>query len=291
MNSIQQTAYAIKALIYSMAGVQPDIDSKSTINESLNILGDARPTADERVKFGVLVAGNGGLTCTQGNPARPNIRPRNHLATDVNVFTPLPWAIRPVDDDLSTSERSQYCLRKEITLPEGNQYAYYGLWVPLTKENLAVNLIKVTKENGMVIEVPFVPDDSNLKPTPIDLPTESAIIASDVSVKISALMRINLNSLIVSEMVEASKLLYDGDETAALISELGLCVSAERIITVPGSTGQIQFKESIGTQPYAFSSDLLALYYNKKEFVIDFDIGNQIPLLSKESIPTITTIP
>lgn len=291
MNSIQQTVYAIKSLIYSMAGVEPEIDEKSTVNESLDIMGSARPTLDERVKFGVLIAGNGGISCTQGNPARPNIRPRNHLATDANVFTPLPFAIRPVDDDLGATERGQYCLRKEISLPEGNMYAYYGLRIPIHKDNLQVNLVKVTKEDGTIIETPFVPDDSNLKPTPVDLPTENAIIASDVSIRISALMRVTLNARVVGEMVEAAKLLYDGDETAALISELGLCTGADRIISTPSSDGQIQFTESVGTQVYTFATDLLSLYYNKKEYVIDFDIGNQIPLLSKESIPTLTTIP
>ena len=62
-------------------------------------------------------------------------------------------------------------------------------------------------------------------------------------------------------------------------------------VSVPSTDGQIEFSESIGTQVYTFSAELAALYYNKQELTIDFDIGSQIPLLARESIPTIVTIP
>lgn len=291
MNSIQQTCYGLKALIYMLTGVDPDIDKSATVNENLAIFANERPTSNEPIRLDTLVIGNGGFTCTPGNNGRSRIIPRNHVATNASLFENMPFVLRPVDDDLSTTEREDFCLRKEVSHGGKNYYGYFGYNMNITKDNLIVNMIKVTKEDGTVIETPFVPDDKDLHPKPIDLPTESAIVASDVSVRISALVRVTLNERIVREIVDAAKILNNGDETSAIISEMALCTSAKRRVSVPSTDGQIEFSESIGTQVYTFSAELAALYYNKQELTIDFDIGSQIPLLARESIPTIVTIP
>ena len=61
MNSIQQTCYGLKALIYMLTGVDPDIDKSATVNENLAIFANERPTSNEPIRHI-----NGGFTCTPG---------------------------------------------------------------------------------------------------------------------------------------------------------------------------------------------------------------------------------
>lgn len=291
MNTIQQTLYALSTMLYSLADVQPTISPMETINERLNILPDARPNVTERVKLGVLTIGNGGYGCVSGAGGRPKIRPHNHTATNAAPFETMPFVLRPASDDLTAGERSRYCLRKELEVDGELYYAYYGLYLQLTKENFKVTKLEVSKVNGLMEEIEFVADSSNTNPTPIDLDPGQAMVAADKSVKVTAPIEVILDRAMVEEIIEASKILNGGDETAAVISEFALCTGATRLISIASTDGQVQFTESIATQVFSFASDLIALYFNKKEQTITFDVGGQIPLMSVESIPTMTTIP
>ena len=291
MNSIQQTLYGLSSVLYSLAGVQPTIPPMETVNERLTILPDLRPNITEQVKLGVLMIGNGGYGCVAGNGGRPKIRPHNHTATDAAPFEPMPFVLRPANDDLNAGERARYCLRKEVEVGGELYYGYYGMRLRLTKENFKVTKLEISKVNGIVQEKIFEADSSNISPTPVDLPPNQAIVAADRAVRVTAPIEVVLDRLVVEEIIEASKILNGGDETSAVISEFAICTGADRLVSVPSTEGQIQFTESIATQVFSFASDLIALYFNKKEQTVTFDVGAQIPLISVESIPTITTIP
>lgn len=291
MNTIQQTLYGLSTMLYTLADIQPTIPPMETVNERLNILPSARPNITERVKLNVLVIGNGGYGCVSGNAGRPKIRPHNHTATDAAPFEPMPFVLRPANDDLNASERTRFCLRKEIEIDGELYYAYYGMYLRLSKENFKVTKVEVSKVNGLMEEVEFVADSSNINPTPVDLPPNQAVVAADRSVKVTAPIEVVLDRTVVEEIIEASKILNGGDETSAVISEFALCTGATRLTSVSSSEGQVQFTESVATQVFSFASDLIALYFNKKEQSVTFDVGGMIPLISVESIPTITTIP
>lgn len=291
MNSIQSTLYGLSTMLYSLAGVQPTIPAMETINERLTILPDARPNESERVTLGVLTIGNGGYGCVTGNQGRPKIRPHNHTATNASPFDIMPFVLRPANDDLNTSERTKFCLRKEVDVNGELYYGYYGMRLKLTKENFKVTKLEISKVNGVIQESIFQADSSNLSPTPVDIPPNQAVVAADRAVRVTAPIEVILDRLIVEEIIEASKILNGGDETGAVISEFAICTGANRLVSVPSTDGQIQFMESIGTQVFSFASDLIALYFNKKEQTVTFDVGAQIPLIATESIPTVTTIP
>ncbi|MNV80201.1 hypothetical protein D3C71_1737930 [compost metagenome] len=75
------------------------------------------------------------------------------------------------------------------------------------------------------------------------------------------------------------------------MSEFALCTGADRTVSVPSTSGSVNFLETIGCQAYSFSMDHKALYYNSQELTLDFDLGNQLPLLGTASIPTLNVIP
>lgn len=291
MNKHQQTAYGIKTLIYTLLGLPPVMDQFSTVNERLSILPDARPLNNERVTLGVLIAGNKGHTYQPGADGIALFGPEDHLATDAALYGQLPLALRDMDDDLSPAVRSRYCLRKIENVNGVNKIAYYGLRIPITVANTSVQMKQITRTEQGVIETDFIPDNSNLYPIPPDLPTIGGVTASDVSIKVMAIVNVTLTTAEVAEFVEAVRVLYNGDERYAVMSEFGLCIGASRVIEVEGSAGTINFNESIGTQVYAYAMEHKALFYNTQELRIDFDVGNQIPLFAPQSIPTMQVIP
>lgn len=293
MNANQQTVYGIESLIYLLMGQTPVIEEYTTINERVDVLPDARPSPGEKFDFGILILGNKGHGSRPGvdGIALPTVN--DHLATDACLYGLLPLATRPLDDDLSEAERSRYCLRKVEPNDQGiNVINYYGFRIPMDNRTLTVNKTLIERDDsGNVTETPFVPSNDNLFPEIPDLPPGEAIVASRTSVRVNAIVDVTLSEEVITEFVEAVKLKYDGVENYAIASEFGLCLGTDRMVEVESSTGTINFNESIGTQAYAYTMEHKALFYNRQKLEISFDIGNLIPLLSKESIPTLETLP
>lgn len=291
MNTIQATIYGSKLLLGLLFGHNPVIDANSTMNERLGINGNDRPVAGEQVKLAYLVAGNKGHRSVPGTDGIALTSVVDHMADHASLYNPVPLCIRPTDNDLSLTERAKYCLRKEMTIGGVNYYVYYGLRLHITPDDITIAMKKVTKEPGSPdIEVPFVPNQSNLYPEPTELPATGAVTTTDVSLVASAIVRVTLDQNAITEYVNAVKILYNGDERYAIMSEFALCTGADRNYTVNSSVGPINFNEVVGSQVYSFSMDHKALYYNSQELDLDFEVGNQVPMLATQSIPTLETI-
>lgn len=291
MNPIQVTAYGLKSVISLLLGHTPVADAKATVNERLNILGTARPTQAEKVRLGVLVAGNKGHRYEPGSDGIALTSIQDHTATDASLYGPMAMCIRPADDDLPAEKRAKYCLREAKLVNGVACFVYWGLRVDVDPDDVAVITYKITKEPGQPdkIEV-FKPDTQHLFPTPLPLPTTGAVTTTDVSIRCSAKLTVSLTEDELEEYINAAKLMNGGDERYAIMSEFALCTGADRTIQVQSTAGTVNFKESIGTQIYNFAMDHKAVYYNSQELNIDFDLGNQIPLLGMQSIPTMQTI-
>lgn len=290
MNTVQATVYGAKLLVSLLLGQNPVIDAKSTMNERLEVQENARPTATERVKLCILMAGNKGHTASIGNNGIAKTSILDHYADNASLYNPMPMAMRPVDDDFPKSIRDKYALRVEMLVDGINYYAYFGLRIHVSQDDVTVVMKKITTEDGIVTEVVFVPNTSNLYPEPIQLPSTGAATTTDVKLAVSALLPVVLSTTDVQEYVNVSKILYGGDEEYAIMSEFALCTAADRTVTVQTTSGTTQFNEAIGTQIYAFAADHKALYYNEQELTLQFDVGNQIPMLGTQSIPTLETI-
>lgn len=291
MNTVQATAYGAKALIHMLMGKTPVIDNNSTVNERLDIEPSARLTATEPLRLGILTAGNKGHLAVVGNQGIPLTSPQNHMATDASLFGPMPFCMRTTDEDITLDKRARYALRKEMIVNQVNYYAYYGLRVDLDPDDVHVEMVKITTEDGQVTEVPFVPDTSNLYPDPITLPVAGAVTTTDVKIAVKAILEVPMSQNDIAEYVNVAKILFGGDERYAIISEFALCTGADRVVQVTSTQGTVNFNESICTQVYSFAADYKAVYMNDQNLTIRFDVGNQVPLLGTASIPTLQFIP
>lgn len=290
MNTVQSTAYGLEVMLRMLFGHPPAMDAKSTINERLDILGNARPTATEKMQMGILVAGNKGHEVTVGNGGIGLTSILDHMSTNASVYNPMPFCMRTVDEDLPLAQRIKYALRKEVTVGGINYYAYYGLRLAIGTDDVHIVKKKITTEGETVIEEPWAPTTSDLYPDPIKLPQTGAVTSTDVKIQVSAITTVKLNASDIEEYINVAKIMYGGDERYAVLSEFALCTGADRQVTVQSTSGNINFVESIGTQAFAFAADHKAVYYNSQELTLDFDVGAQIPLLGTASIPTLETI-
>lgn len=290
MNTVQQTGYGVKALIYKLFDLQPEIDTNSSINERLSIMASERPTINERIKMGVLVVGNRGHRNVQGTGGIAKTSIIDHMANHASLYNHMPFCVRRADNDISISQQARYALRKEQLIDGVNHYLYYGYRLNVSAADITVQLLKVTKENGQEIIEQFIPGQNDLAPVPVELPTSGAVTTSNVQLRARAMLQVRFTKNDIEEYVNGAKILYGGDEGYAIMSEFGLCTQADRTISVPSTAGVVQFKESIGTQVYTFTADHRPVFYNSQEMTIEFDVGNSIPLLSTASIPTINVI-
>lgn len=292
MNKHQQTAYGLETLIRQLCGLPAATEEYSTVNERLNILSGAQPTANEKITLGVLIAGNKGHGLVPGVGGIALLSTEDHLANHGSLYGQLPFAIRDIDSDLTLAQQQRFCLRKVEQVNGVNKFVYYGYRLQMSADNVVINKWKITRNaEGAETWEPFVPSNEDLYPTPPTLPDLGAITASNVSIKVEAIITVVLSEVDINEFVEAVKILYNGDERYAVMSEFALCTNANRIVEVQGSAGFINFNESIATQIYAFTMEHKALYYNTQRLEIKFNVGNQIPLFATESIPTMEVIP
>jgi len=290
MNTVQATIYGAKLLIHLLLGHNPIISAKSTMNERLDILGNARPAVGEQVKLQILTVGNRGHRYKPGQDGIALTSIIDHTANHAAEYHPMPFCMRAVNDDIPLASRNKYALRKEEMHGGQNYYAYYGLRLNISPDQAPVNMKKITREDGTVIETPFIPATSDLFPEAIELPDTGAITTTDVRLAASAIINVVLSENDIEEYVNCAKIIYGGDERYAIMSEFGLCTAADRQVSVQSTAGTINFIEAIGTQIYSFAADHKALYYNSQELTLDFDIGNQVPMLATASIPTLETI-
>ena len=132
MQSIVADSFDTTSLLGSQLGlsvllpVAVEEHPELTLNNHLNIAVNANTLNGEVPKlryFGVGIGGSynadDSILVSAYNPAR----------TDMNLYRLIPIRCRPVDEDLSDSERSKYRLRQRKTLADGNEYFLYYLFL------------------------------------------------------------------------------------------------------------------------------------------------------------------
>lgn len=291
MNTIQATLAGHKTLVHMLLGHTPEIPNNTSLNQRLGILDTAKPTSAEKVYLGYLVVGNKGHRNVTGDGGVGLTSVLDHTATHTAPYGPIPFVLRRITDDLPKAQRDLYVLRKLITFSGVQYYAYYGMRMNISPADVTVATKKVTIVDSKEKEEVYTFTTSDLYPEPVTLPVSGAISTSPVSVKVTCPIRVSFGEFAIAEFVNALKILNNGDERYAVMSEFSLCTGADRVIQVPVNTGTSNFTEVVGCQVYNYAMDHKALYYNSQELNLDFDLGSSLPLLAAQSIATLTTIP
>lgn len=257
-----------------------EVLTNSTLNEKFGIQNGVMPAIENYPAMRYFAVGNGGhrMSVGAGGIAKPE--PVQHRGTDAALYNHLPFILRDVTNDLQIVDRAKYGLRR-IETHNGNQYvAYYLKRIDMTDVLVATEFVTVA--DGVSTITDFVPDSSNLNPTPPVLNGAGVNIVTGDYVAATAKATLTLDTFDITELLNVANIIYN-DESYAIVSEIALCAGVDKSISAPsvGNT-TITFNEVIGTQVMSHVNTFFPLKFANAAVAVELDIGVSEPNLSIE---------
>ena len=209
----------------------------TTINSKYNIEASTAPTDLPALKyFGIGI--NGFYNMTDTNLSQPYVP----SAENMDLHTPIPFRVLPVENDLSAGERANYRMR-EVRNIDGNDYVLYWLKaIDFTGSTVEVNRVNLV-DNTVT---PYTFDNSNLNPTPIKTVGPDAIATVDNKVIVESN---GICTVTGAEVAEAINILYAGDFRYARISEYGFYTGEDKLVNTTDYQGSpFDYTEAIYSQ-------------------------------------------
>ena len=277
MNNIVRTVYSSYLQTCGLLKLPFELKANTTLNEKFNIQAGVAPTADQMPALGYFAIGNGGHKYSTGAGGISVPEPVQHRATDAALFNHLPFVLREPELDLSPAQRGNYGLRKQVSYNGKSYWAYY--LKRFTSDNVKAAMEYRVVNNGVTVASPFVPNASNLNPTPPDLTTSGVNVVSGDYVASTAKFELNLAEDDVAELLHVAQVIYN-DDAYAIISEIGLCTGVDKVVQAPGVSGNFNFTEVIAAQIATFCSIHSAVKFSQNGLQIVLDVGAVEPMFN-----------
>lgn len=218
-------------------GLTPRYDVASTLNAKYGVFPTMKPSTHPTLRyFGVGINGKRNIDTTNLS------EPREPLATNMDIYQPIPIRVLPVDQDLSADERASYRMRRVVTIGSTQYVCYYLKLITQTDSQVAYTKLNATSN----VQETYPLDYTNLTPTP---PTDTIDdVTTDVSAEINVYAATSF-PLTGEELAEAISVFYNGDLRYANISELGIYTGTDTVVQATDYQGnQFSYTESIMTQ-------------------------------------------
>lgn len=276
---VTRTIYSAELQTAKYLQIPYPIRPNTTLNQKLDIQVNAIADANTSHAVKYLAIGNGGHRVEVGSDGFPFTSPIAHRPSDAALYNQLPWIMRLESQDIPQSQRANFALRKSVVV-EGQRYFAYYL-KRLSHTDVITQLFLTTVRDGITTTVPFVPNNSNLNPTPPLIPAAGNIPALEQGdyLTAKALLRISLSPADVNEILNVATILH-GNENYAVLSEFALCQGIDKTITAEGAGGvSINFTESIYTQVSTFISTYHSLVFANNGLEFTVDVGSNEGLL------------
>jgi hypothetical protein len=279
---ITRTAYGGFLQTTQLTGRPFTLVPNTTLNEKWGVQAGIIPPAPSVPFLDYFVIGNGGhkwspVTTPSGQViGKPE--PVQHMATDAALYSQIPFVLREPANDLTPAQMAAYRLRIPQVFNGTNYIAYYAKVFDYTGVAPAMNLTTVNSDGSTTV-TPFVPDSSNLNPTPPDLSSTGVNVVTGQYVTSSAKLPLNLTANDQQELLNVANIMY-GDPELAIISEIGLCSGWDKTVAAGGS-GQPTFNytEAIAMQIVSFFNSFYAMEYADNGIQVLLDVGATEPLL------------
>lgn len=254
----------------------------TTLNEKFNVLPKDYPPHPNFPILSYIVIGRGALGMTAGADGKPDVVIGQHRNTDAALFDHMPFVLRTLDNDLPPERRNRYVLR-ELKEYFGVQYwAYWGRRVDFSLADTDL-FVKTVLEDGSVRVEAFVPDESNLSPTPVDLSNTGTNLLAGVSTLASTVIPIPLDTFDINEIRNASTIMKRVTGKAT-ISELALCTGSVKSIQAQGVNGTFTFNEAIGVQIAAHIQTLYPMDFINRNLTDELELGISEPMFRLEGV-------
>lgn len=282
MKIVVNTLNSLRGQVTSFLGRPHQFPERSTINEQLKIMHGVRPAADQRPVARYMVIGNRGHGVDMSDPEVLLPYPIEHRPTDVGAWGPIPFVLRPVDNDLSDAEREMFGLR---TLEEhfGERYwAYYGYNLDHSAVTCIDYEMKVRDGKAEIKEFNYTEVELRSKPPlmpefNMDI-TDQIELADGDYVYTYAVISLTLNEYMIKEFQNVAKIKFK-DARRAVISEYVLCSGVSQMATGQSFVGpEFNYMEMVGLQAVLFLTTYTNAALSNKKIGYDVTIGQTEPM-------------
>ena len=237
ITQISNTLLGTIRQLYAYSGLTPVYDTSATLNAKYGVAQTLTPTSLPPIAyFGIGIGGC--FNVSSGNLSQPF----PVLATNMDLYIPIPFRCVPVDQDLSSTERSLYRMRVRKTINGSDYYLYYLKTITFNQST-----VQLTETDPVTaLQSPYVLDYSNLNPVQPTMSSTGTMTSSAAEVKASVTSTLQITG---AEVTESINVLYNGDLRYARVSEIGLYSGQDRSITGTDVNGNpISYVESVLAQ-------------------------------------------
>lgn len=260
-------------------GIPLPILAHSTLNEKLGISASATLGTSELPRVAYFAVGNGGHGTTTGVNSFPLLNNKIHKTTDTGLFNQIPFVLRPVSNDLDSTQREKYGLRRVETHGGDDYIAYYlkrvdrsGLQIKVQNRDIDVNQVTTLSD--------FIPTSDDLSPVPVDLGNAGVNSVTGKYISASVNLTIAFNAFDAEEILNVVTILY-GNENYGILSEGALVSGVDRTLPSPdGAGGTITFNEVVCAQIANQIPLLQPVFSQRNGFDIIAEVGGVEPLLN-----------
>ena len=276
METVTRTIYGAHLATCKLLNRPFSVLPNSTLNQKFNVFENELPVVNEYPSLKYIAIGNKGASYEVTSNGYILTTPLPHVARHASLYNFLPFIIRRVNDDLSSTERMKYRMRTFMTIGGDNYVAYY-LKV-LNIDNLIPDIELRNVNNGVITVTNFTPELSDLNPVAPNLSNINLNNPNGDYLVSSAKINFVLNSNDIEEIMNACNIIY-GDTRYSVINEIALCTGVDKTVQGVFGNSTAPYIESIATQIVSFIYQYHALTSNTTEVNIQLDIGSVEPLL------------
>ena len=188
----------------------------TTINNKLGLNPNTLPGSNPKLRYmGIGIGGSYNVDDESGQ------RPYEPLAKDMDLYKPIPIRLLPIDGDLTESERAKYRMRTIKTI-DGVDYIAYWLKVI----DYPDNQIHVTQQVGDGITEAYTFDPADLNPIASKVVNSGVVEGTKIRAAVTGEA-----TILGSEILEVINIMFNGDMTKAVISEIGFYSGDDKTVT------------------------------------------------------------
>lgn len=262
-------------------GLPPSYPSSSTLNEKLGINASTLPSTSDQPKLAYFAIGNRGHSMTIGSNGIAKPEPIQHEGTDAALYGQIPFVLRTLNNDLTQLDRAKYALRR-IESRNNIQYAAYYL-KRIDLSAVTPQMFYNTVSNGSTTTTPFVPNSTNLNPTPPSVNNSGVNTVSGDYTTASALLNLALSASDAQEILNVATIMF-GDSGFAIISEIALCFGVDKVVTISGNGGGFNMNEAIGVTIAEHIPAFYPLNFSDTGVTVSLNVGSSDPLFALTNV-------
>jgi hypothetical protein len=288
MSNITRTLFGARIQAEQLLGLPHQAVSFTTLNEKFDIQAGAVAANNVIPSLGYFCIGMGGHRNMVGAENTPYPDDVSFSPEYGALYRHLPFIMRAVGEDLDTTTRSRYAMRKLVTVNGVNYIAYYLRRIDRTGLTVAMNHNTPVPGSGStpptVTVTPYVPTSANLNPVAPALPPTGAVTTDGSYLSTSTPLNLSISAAEQAELMNVGRILFD-NERQVVISEIGLVAGVDQVVTSSTATGSVNYIEALQATLVAHVMTYYAMAFHNLGVEHSLEVGAIEPLLVTTTSP------